>query len=246
MAARTSGVSYGFQRVHAALQTGHALTVQQQRQEPVRCFMQQSTLDGACGVHVFAAICAIFGLAKVSALHNMSQRKYGVPAEIWKAFGPTYFTGVHAKDWVELVNNLALPLKLTAKYGANDHVDQHALDWLMHGELVALAFASVLHQRTKHWALAVGVEGNAVGKVQTPDTIILIDPSAGEPSFSPANARLRLPTIGPSSRQFPPSLLKPSGDGKRKPVHWLYEAAEWSAEEVRLLAAIRFQLKVAA
>jgi hypothetical protein len=35
MAARSSGVSYGFQRVHAALQTGHALTVQQQRQS--RC-----------------------------------------------------------------------------------------------------------------------------------------------------------------------------------------------------------------
>ena len=44
--------SYSFQRVHAALQTGHALTVQQQRQEPVRCFMQQSMLDGACGMRL--------------------------------------------------------------------------------------------------------------------------------------------------------------------------------------------------
>ena len=67
MAARASGasgVSYGFQRVHAALQTGHALTVQQQRQEPVRCFMQQSMLDGACGTHVLAMILVIFDLAK--------------------------------------------------------------------------------------------------------------------------------------------------------------------------------------
>jgi hypothetical protein len=43
-----------------------------------------------------------------------------------------------------------------------------------------------------------------------------------------------------------PNVPKPSEDGKRKPVHWLYEAAEWSAEEVRLLAAVRLQLKVAA
>jgi hypothetical protein len=108
--------------------------------------------------------CVIFDLAKASAMHDMSQRKYGVPAEVWKAFGPTYFTGMHAKDWVELVNSLALPLKLTAKYGAKEHVDQHALDWLMRGELVALAFASVKHQRTKHWALAVGVEGLVEGQ----------------------------------------------------------------------------------
>ena len=237
MAARTSGVSYGFQRVHAALQTGHALTVQQQRQEPVRCFMQQSTLDGACGVHVFAAICAIFGLAKVSALHNMSQRKYGVPAEIWKAFGPTYFTGVHAKDWVKLVNSLALPLKLTAKYGANDHVDQHALDWLMHGELVALAFASVLHQRTKHWALAVGVEGLVEGQQHQVKRILLLDSCAGPPVFRTFNARLSLPVTGFGSRRA--KLLQQD----KKPVHkvlfWLYESESWCPELVHLLAAVR-------
>ncbi|WP_190275134.1 hypothetical protein [Comamonas testosteroni] len=45
--------------MHAALQTGHALTVQQQRQEPVRCFMQQSMLDGACGTHVLAMLLVI-------------------------------------------------------------------------------------------------------------------------------------------------------------------------------------------
>ncbi len=113
------------------------------------------------------------------------------------------------------------------------------------GDLVALAFASVKHSRTKHWALAVGVEGAAVGKVHTADTILLLDPSAGEPAFSPANARLRLPMTGPGSRRASPNVPKSAEDGKRKPVHWLYEAAEWSAEEVRLLAAIRLQLKAA-
>lgn len=238
MAVRTTGVSYGFQRVHAALQTGHALTVQQQRQEPVRCFMQQSTLDSACGVHVFAAICAIFGLAKVSALHNMSQRKYGVAAEVWKAFGPTYFAGVHAKDWVKLVNSLALPLKLTAKYGSKERADQHALDWLMRGELVALAFASVNHQRTRHWALAVGVEGSASAQKHQPQRILLLDPGGNEPSFQAFNAWLRLPTEGIGSRRAK-QLHSPSDDAKPWTVFWHYESEGCATELVRLLAAVR-------
>ena len=136
---------------------------------------------------------------------------------------------------------------MTAKYGMQDNADGYALEWLMcGGDLVALAFASVKHSRTKHWALAVGVEGAAVGKVHTPDTILLLDPSASEPSFAPSNARLRLPTTGPGSRRAPPDLSKPLTDRRRKPVHWIYEAAEWNAEEVRLLAAVRLQRRVTA
>lgn len=75
--------SYTFQRVHAALQTGHALTVQQKREEPMPCFMQQSMLDASCGLHVAAMLVAILDMAKVSALHDMGRRKYGVAAEIF-------------------------------------------------------------------------------------------------------------------------------------------------------------------
>ena len=238
-------VSYRFQRVYPGLQTGHVLTVQTRRQEPVRFFMQQSDLDGACGVHIAAMILAIHDLAKPSALHEMSHRKSGVSALVWQAFQHTYFAGVHPEEWVELMDGLNLPLALTAKYGVQDNADGHALEWLMRGgDLVALAFASVKHTRTRHWALACAISGSVVGKVHTPDTILLLDPSASEPSFAPFNARLRLPLSGPGSRGAPPNLLKPSEDGKRKPVHWLYEAAEWNAEEVRLLAAVRVQLRV--
>ncbi|MDD2177764.1 hypothetical protein OIN59_09980 [Acidovorax sp. D2M1] len=216
------------------------------RQEPVRFFMQQSDLDGACGVHIAAMILAIHDLAKPSALHEMSHRKSGISALVWQAFQHTYFAGVHPEEWVELMDGLNLPLALTAKYGVQDNADSHALEWLMRGgDLVALAFASVKHARTKHWALAVGVEGAAVGKVLSPDSMLLIDPSASEPSFSPFNARLRLPQTGPG-RRAAPNWLKPSEEEKRKPVHWLYEAAEWNAEEVRLLAAIRVQLRLTA
>lgn len=238
MAARASGAAYGFQRVHAALQTGHVLTVQQHRQEQVRCFMQQSMLDGACGTHVLAMILVIFDLAKASAMHNMSQRKHGVAAAVWKVFGPKYFCGIHAQEWVELVNSLALPLKLTVKYATTERVDQHALNWLMRGELVALVFASVKHQRTNHWALAVGVEGMASGAKRQPQRILLLDPGGSEPSFQAFNARLRLSTTGACSRQFQQLPLS-ADDAKLPTALWHYESESWSAELVRLLAAVR-------
>lgn len=238
--------SYTFLRIHAALQTGHALTVQQKRKEPVPVFMQQSVLDASCGTHMLAMLLVILGLARASALHDMSRRKHGMAAEVWRALSPYYFTGINPKDWVDAVKSLGLPLELTARYCIEHDVDAPAVKWLMQGDLVAIAFASAKHQRTKHWALAVGVEGVVAGKVHAPDTILLLDPSASEPSFSPFNARLRLPMTGPGSRRAPLKLHKPSEDGKRKPVHWLYEAAEWNAEEVRLLAVVRLRLRAAA
>lgn len=234
-------VAYRFQRVYADLQTGHALTVKASREEPVRPFMQQSDLDGACGVHLAAMIVSIYGLAKPSALHEMGRRKFGLAAEIFSAFKHTYFTGVHAAEWVELFNSLSLPLQLSAKFGAEDNADGHAVEWLMRGDLVACAFASVKHQRTKHWALAVAIEGSVIDKIHRPDTILLLDPSASEPSFQAFNARLRLPISGAGGRSAKSNLVKPSDAGKRKPVTWLYESMEWNAEEVRLLAAVRIR-----
>lgn len=233
--------AYRFQRVYAGLQTGHSLTVQANRNNPVRPFMQQSDLDGACGTHVLAMVLVIFDLVKASALHDMSRRTYGVAAKVWAACRHTYFTGVHATEWVDLVNGLKLPLQLTVKHTVKENADGHAIDWLMKGDLVALAFASVKHQRTKHWALAVGIEGSVVNKTHQPDTILLLDPSAGEPSFTTYNARLRMPQTGPGSRRAMSHLQKPGDGGKRKPVTYLHEAHEWNAEAVYLLAAVRLR-----
>ena len=235
------GIAYRFQRVYAGLQTGHSLTVQAKRNDPVHPYMRQSDLDGACGTHVLAMVLVIFHLAKASALHDMSRRKYGVAAQVWAAFQHTYFTGIHATEWVELVNSLKLPLQLTAKHGVKDNADGHAVDWLMKGDLVALAFASVKHQRTKHWTLAVGVEGSVVNKAHQPDTILMLDSGSGEPSFAAYNARLRMPKTGSGSWRAQSNLRKPGVDGKRKPVTFLYEAPEWNAEAVYLLAAVRLR-----
>ena len=232
--------SYTFQRVHAALQTGAVLTVQQKRQEPMPCFMQQSMLDGACGVHVLAMALVILDLAKASALHNMSRRTYGTVAQVHRAFEPTYFTGINAREWVAQVQGLDLPLALKASYVADGGVDGAAVDWLMRGDLVALAFASVEHQRTKHWALAVGIEGFVSGQRHQPQRILLLDPSAPEPVvFQASNARLSLPQTGLGSRRAKSIENGKTSVQSRKPWLWRYESESWSPETVHLLAAVR-------
>lgn len=236
---KRSAPSYTFQRVHAALQPGSVLTVQQKRQEPMPCFMQQSVLDSACGVHVLAMTLVILDLAKASALHNMSRRTYGTAAQVHRAFEPTYFKGLHAREWVMQVQGLGLPLALKASHVAEGGVDGAAVEWLMRGDLVALAFASVEHQRTKHWALAVGVEGVVSGQRHRPQRILLLDPSAPEPVFRPFNARLSLPQTGLGSRRSKSMENGNTGGRFQKPWPWHYESESWSPESVHLLAAVR-------
>lgn len=238
------GPSYTFQRVHAALQTGDVLTVKQRRQEPMSCFMAQSLLDGACGLHVAAMLLVILNVAKASAMHNMSCRKYGVAAEVWQAFAPTYFTGIHALQWVTIMETLQLPLEFKASYGNAVSLDADAVRWLMRGDLVALTFASVDHQRTNHWALAVGVEGLARGEHHYPQRMLLLDPSAGEPVFNSYNARFALPETGLGSRRGGALAAGDIGNRSGQKVLWLYETESTKPERVQLTSAIRVRNSV--
>jgi len=233
-------MDYRFQRTYAELQSGHNVTVQLKREDPVSIFFQQGEIDGACGLYVFAMVLAIFGLAKASALEDMSRRKYGVPAEVWAAFQHTYFTGVDHDEYVQIIRALDLPLVAMLQCGDTGSIDRFAVECLMRGELTALAFSSTKNHHTKHWALAVGIEGRVSGKDTVPDTLLLLDPSCSGPEFSTFNARLRLSSAGRGHRGRTRNLLKRSVITS-KPVQWLYDSPEWPAEPVRLLAAVRFR-----
>jgi len=200
----------------------------QKREEPMRVFFPQSDIDGACGLHSLCAALVILNEAKSSALSDMSRRKHGVPAVVWAAFQPTYFTGVNPPEFVDLVKSLSLPIQVTARHGHAQDVDTAALDWLMHGDLVAVAFESVPNSRTRHWALGVGVEGSCIARKELPDTILLLDPGAAEPHFGVANARLK-------------ALPKANYRVRTKQIVWAYESPSWSTEQVRLLSAVRLR-----
>lgn len=239
---KAESVTYRWQRYHASLRTGRYLTVQSKRKELVPAFFPQADFDGACGLHVFSAVLVMFDLAKGSALLDMPRRKYGVAAEVWAAFQDTYFIGVHANEFVELVESLNLPLSLTLRQDSDGGLDKWTVDNLLRGELVAVTFASVKNRLTKHWALCVGCEGTTIVRESRTDTILLLDPSASEPCFQAANARLCVPQTGPYSRSGKTvDELCQSKDSK--PIDWLYESPHWDTEPMRLTAAVRFRLE---
>lgn len=218
------------------------LTVQSKREEPVSVFFAQSDLDSACGLHVLAMILVIFDLAKSCALVDMNRRKFGVPAAVFAAFKHTYFTGVHAPEFMDIVESLGLPLSLKLRKDTDGCVDAFVVDCLMRGALVAIAIASVKNRRTKHWVLCIGVEGNMSGRDAIADGLLLLDPGASEPNFRAYNARLCLPKEGrgASSEKLAEKLHQkvPS----LKPIHWCHESPDWATEPVRLMAAVSFRL----
>ena len=115
---------------------------------------------------------------------------------------------------------------------------------MMRGELVAIVTANAKNSKFKHWSLALGIEGMVAGRETKPDTILLLDPSANEPSYRPHNARLRVPITGPGSRAGKSAdELSQSNKSKStsKPIHWLYESGDFATEQVRLVSAVRFR-----
>ena len=238
-------VSYRFQRYFHTLQTSHYLTVKtSQRQLPAHVTYLQGKTDGCCGLMVFLSLLVIFDLAKSSALENLSRRKHGIPALVWSTFQHTYFSGVHADEFVALIDSLKLPLNLTLRESKEGGLDRWVVDCLMRGELVAIVTANAKNSKFKHWSLALGVEGLVAGRETKPDTILLLDPSASEPSYRPHNARLRVPITGPGSRAGKSAdELSQSNKCKAtsKPIHWLYESGDFATEQVRLVSAVRFR-----
>ena len=194
----------------------------------MRVFYQQSEFSGACGLHTVCSALVTLDMAKSSALTEMSRRKSGVPARVWQNFSHTYFSGVDAPEYVELLKSLNLPLQVTARHGHAQGVDAAALDWLMHGDLVSVAFESVPNGRTRHWALGVGVEGRCIARQEFPDTILLLDPATAEPQFSVANARLK-------------AMPRATDRARTKQLLWSYESPSWSTEQVRLMSAVRIR-----
>ena len=239
-------VKYRFQRYYHSLQTGHYLVKQARRQDPVRVFFDQGCIDSACGLHMLSSALVILDQAKSIALVEMSKRRYGVPAIVFEAFEHTYFTGVHPKEFVSLVDSLQLPLNLKLVEAATGECDRWLVDSLMAGELVAVVTANAKNtSRDQHWTLAVGVEGTCMGREHRPDTVLLLDPSATEPIYRPHNARLRVATSGHGSAggKAAERLYKAiNRQGGNQRIVWHYESESFGSEPMVIMAAVRFRL----
>lgn len=229
---KSTDAGYRWQHFHQALRLDHVLTVKAKREEPMSVFVSQSALDGACGLHCVCMALVILNLAKSHALTEMSSRKYGVPADVWRALGDTYFAGVEPPELVNRLSRLDLPLRISARFDGDRRLDRFAIDNLQTGEIVLVAVRSVKNRRTRHWTLGVGAGGASIGRKSLTDTLYLLDPSASSPEFTLFNARLTI--------HGPHRGLRGTSS-RTKSLLWYYDSLDWDAEPVRLTGAVRLR-----
>lgn len=217
-------------RFHPALVGGTTVRAKtDQRAEPVAVHFRQGDVDSACGLCCVSMALAALGLVKASALESMSRRKFGVASAVWRAFQPTYFTGINAPELCDAVRSLALLLRLTMRHAANRNdvgahraVSEFALSSLSSGALVMLAYRSLANGH-QHWLLATGCGGLEVGRRVANDTIYVLDPS---------NDTLPLAV-------FNSVLTRTERKGTAHPT-WNLECGAGYVVPVTLISAIRF------
>jgi hypothetical protein len=249
--------NYQFQHYFAPLFSGHTLKVQtHQRVDPATVFFGQGTCTGSCGAMVLCSILVCFDLAKSVALQSLGIRKFGIPAQVFKAFAATWHKGVEATEYVELIESLQLPIRLTLRQQmrpksqrnlqsdkpqqSNNHqrLDDWIVDCLLKGELVALVIVRQKCARERHWVLALGVGGYvAVDRTKQCTEILLLDPASSEPRFTMNNSRLRLAES---------SIIKNDRLNNKtqhlKPLVWMHESLDFMSDPVLIESAIRFKL----
>lgn len=214
-------------RYHPALNAGHTLTVSGARQEPVDVFLRQSEIDSACAHHCVAMALITLGLVKRSAVINQAKRKSGIAAQLHRTLAAGWFEGFYAKQLFEAIESMKLPLvaRLSDDFKG---VDAFAVDALLKGELVLMAYESE-RNRYRHWVLGVGVSGLQSGKSLPVDTLLVLCPSSDPVPLASHNARL----YRERATKFPKSSAS---------VSWQFESMPYSAEPVRLMSAISLNL----
>jgi hypothetical protein len=234
-ALKNKASAYRFSRYYAGLQAGPTLTVQTKRQDPISIHFAQGSICSSCGLACLCMVLSAYGLAKPSALENMSHRQYGLASDVWRVLGPFFMTGITAPELKAAIETLSLPIKLSMRHCTSKTnvaqlaaVSEFAVNCLFKGRFTMLAYAS-LKNRHQHWLTGIGVEGLAVSHAPTianVDTLLAIDPADGIQPFAVSNARLRRDVT--SRRKVSP--------------RWIYEAAGFKSEPVALVSALCFEL----
>jgi len=188
------------QRLYPTLQLGTTLTVARGSYDTA-VHVRQGEWDGACGPHCCAMALAIMG--RISSIATLCDRHNGVAGRLWKAARKQYFDGMHVADLAAMIESL----------GTDVIVEQHdvghrpclavTLSALTKQQLVIAAWSNFHGE--EHWVLCIGVEGVRVGSNFTPHSLLILDPSAAEPSaLCGYNARLDFaakPPQRPSARR---------------------------------------------
>lgn len=219
--------SIRFTRYFAPLQIGRVLATYCQRADAVELHLRQSHLDGACAHHVLAMALIAMALVKRSAVLNMSHRRYGHAADLYAALADHWMDGAYAGEVVDAIQQLDLPLAIDWLDGFDRGVDRFAVDALMLGRLVMLAYERSQHHR--HWVLGIGCGGTVAGRQHQIDTLLTLDPSLDALPFAIGNGQFK-------------TARTVDFESRRTSVRWVYETVE-GVESVRLMSAISLAVR---
>jgi hypothetical protein len=179
------------QRIHPSLTIGQRLTLIGSK---VGVHSAQGSWDGGCAMH--AAAMALAMLGRLSDPRRIPSRCHGLEAKFWSQAHPHYLHGISLHDLENLLHELNCGVRATAIDKPHQNVLAFCENELARDRLVIVSWR-LANRRALHAVLVVGLEGRMKGRKFVAETLLLIDPSEGEPWLTACNARLTY--AGPGS-----------------------------------------------
>jgi hypothetical protein len=176
------------QRFFPSLRLGLTPTVSRAKRgsSPFHC--RQGEWDGACGLH--CAVMALALLGRIATVKAFSKQRRGISARLWQTAQGTYFDGMSTDDMVAAMLSLDADLHVKQMDGRHREILDFTRSELAAGKLVIVGWRNP-ERTVDHWVLAIGVEGIQSGRTFTPHTLLVMDPSLGEPVMCGYNGRLQ-------------------------------------------------------
>ena len=152
--------------------------------QAVPLHLQQSDLDGACGLHCALMALMLFGLVERHELARLGQSSARTSplAQLWKGSAPHYFSGLRPRKLKALLKPYQKQLTCTLATGAPGPETAATV------QADGVGLLAILHRDFAHWILAMGVGGED-GHPDT-DKLLILDPSLPPIPLLPWNATL--------------------------------------------------------
>lgn len=178
------------QKLHPTLHSGRRLTLVGSN---TPAFSFQGCWDGGCALHATAMALAMLGC--LSDPLNVPSRRRAPESEFWRRAQPFYLSGVSLEELQALIGGLDWGLRTASFEGAHADVHRFSKREVMRGRPVILTFRQS-RRSPLHAALAVGIEGQKIGRTFEGHTLLVVDSAEAEPVLATYNARLTRTATG--------------------------------------------------
>lgn len=146
--------------------------------------LQQSDLDGACGLHCVLMALMLFGVVDRDDLDDVTRLQRKRLRKLWRRSQGSYFAGSRARQLQQLLSPYARKIDSAIhKRGCM----KKALPVLAKG---GLCIVGISNKRLNHWVLAVGTGGRQKRSDYRPDQLLILDPSYPTLPMLPCNGLL--------------------------------------------------------